>query len=105
MPRSILFTGFPGFIGARLIPRLLGGDPEARVVALVEPRMEARARELAAEVGGGRVDVQPGDITPERPRLDAATDDRLAAATVEGFHLAAIYHLAGPPAPAQRLHA
>ena len=50
MPRTILLTGFPGFIGARLIPRLLAGDPEARVVALVEPRMEARARELAAEV-------------------------------------------------------
>ena len=104
MPRTILLTGFPGFIGARLIPRLLAGDPEARVVALVEPRMEARARELAAEVGGGRVDVQPGDITRERLGLDQETYDRLAAETVEVFHLAAIYDLAVPAALAERVN-
>ena len=51
--RTIVFTGFPGFIGARLIPLLLDNDPEATIVALVEPRMVERAHGAAAELGRG----------------------------------------------------
>ena len=37
--RTHLLTGFPGFIGRRLVAALLERNPEDRVVALVEPRM------------------------------------------------------------------
>jgi thioester reductase-like protein len=94
MPRTILFTGFPGFIGARLIPRLLDDDPEAVVVALVEPHVQERARALAAELSPERIRIQPGDITRPRLGLDEATWRRLSAETVEVFHLAAVYDLA-----------
>lgn len=104
MPRTILLTGFPGFIGARLIPKLLASDPEATVVALVEPRMEARGRELAAQIGGDRVAVEPGDITRERLGMSAETWERLTADTVEVFHLAAIYDLAVPVELAERVN-
>lgn len=104
MPRSILFTGFPGFIGARLIPKLLATDPGARVVALVEPRMEQRARELAAEVGGDRVVVEPGDITKDKLGLSDDVWERLTAETVEVFHLAAVYDLAVPVDLAERVN-
>jgi thioester reductase-like protein len=103
--RTILLTGFPGFIGARLIPRLLADDPGARVVALVEPRMVARAEEAAARLGlGERLAIQPGDITKVRMDLDAATHERLASETVAVHHLAAVYDLAVRPSVAERVN-
>ncbi|MDP9346252.1 MAG: SDR family oxidoreductase [Actinomycetota bacterium] len=103
--RTILFTGFPGFIGARLIPRLLADDPGARIVALVEPRMVGRAEQAAARLGlGERVAIQPGDITKVRMGLDGPTHERLAAETVAVHHLAAIYDLAVRPSVAERVN-
>ena len=103
--RTILFTGFPGFIGARLIPLLLDGDPEAGVVALVEPRMVEKARAVAAELGvGERLTIQPGDITAPRLGLDEATWRRLASETVAVHHLAAVYDLAVPLSIAERVN-
>lgn len=90
MPRTFLLTGFPGFLAGRLVPQLLADDGEARIVALVEPRMVGRARELAPD----RVDIQPGDITDAALGLDADTYERLANDVVKVFHLAAVYDLA-----------
>jgi len=103
--RTILFTGFPGFIGSRLIPLLLDQDPEATVVALVEPRMVERARAAAAELGRGeRIRIQPGDITLPRLGLDEPTYRALADETIAVHHLAAIYDLAVPEALAERVN-
>jgi thioester reductase-like protein len=103
--RTILFTGFPGFIGARLIPLLLEGDAEATVVALVEPRMVEKATAVAAELGlAERLTIQPGDITAPRLGLDEATWRRLAQETVAVHHLAAIYDLAVPLSIAERVN-
>ena len=102
---SLLVTGFPGFIGTRLVRRLLADAPDARVVALVEPRMAERARECAAGLpGGDRVTVQPGDITDPLLGIDDATYERLVAETTEIHHLAAIYDLAVPAAIAERVN-
>ena len=101
--RTILFTGFPGFIGTRLIPRLLADDPDARVVALVEPRMVDRARSVAASLGP-RIEVQAGDITDPLLGLDQATYDRLASETTSVHHLAAVYDLAVGAALAERVN-
>ncbi|HWH94894.1 MAG TPA: SDR family oxidoreductase [Baekduia sp.] len=90
MPRTYLLTGFPGFLAGRLVPRLLADDDEARIVALVEPRMVERARGLAPE----GVEVQPGDITDPTLGLDPRTYDHLAGEVVRVFHLAAVYDLA-----------
>ncbi|WCB93617.1 Linear gramicidin synthase subunit D [Baekduia alba] len=100
MPRTYLLTGFPGFLAGRLVPRLLADDDEARIVALVEPRMVARARELAPD----GVDVQPGDITDPTLGLDASTYDRLAGEVVRVFHLAAVYDLAVGAELAERVN-
>src|SRR3954447_23815996 len=100
MPRTLLLTGFPGFLAGRLVPQLLEDDDEARIVALVEPRMVARARELAPD----GVDVQPGDITDPRLGLDAKTYARLARETVAVFHLAAVYDLAVGAGLAERVN-
>jgi thioester reductase-like protein len=100
MPRTYLLTGFPGFLAGRLMPRLLADDDEARIVALVEPRMVQRARDLAPD----GVDVEPGDITDPALGLDPRTYDRLAGEVVKVFHLAAVYDLAVGAALAERVN-
>src|SRR4051812_1449984 len=100
MPRTYLLTGFPGFLAGRLVPRLLADDDEARIVALVEPRMVQRARALAPD----GVDVQPGDITDPALGLDQRTYDRLVTETVRVFHLAALYDLAVGAELAERVN-
>lgn len=103
--RTILITGFPGFIGARLIPLLLDQDPDARVVALVEPRMLEKARAVAAELGtGDRLRIQSGDIAAQHLGLDEATWRQLASETVAVHHLAAVYDLAVPLSIAERVN-
>jgi thioester reductase-like protein len=100
VPRTYLLTGFPGFLAGRLVPRLLADDDEARIVALVEPRMVQRARALAPD----GVDVQAGDITDPRLGLDDRTYERLAAETTKVFHLAAVYDLAVGAELAERVN-
>lgn len=100
MAKTILLTGFPGFIGARLIPKLLADEPGAKVVALVEPRMVARAREVAPD----GVEVVEGDITRGNLGLGDAQWHRLIEEVDTVFHLAAIYDLAVPLALAERVN-
>ena len=102
-PLSLL-TGFPGFIGRRLVARLLEEDPELRVAALVEPRMADAARAAAAEIGGDRIEVIAGDIAERRLGLSDSDWERLTAKVTSAFHLAAIYNLAVPLEIAQRVN-
>jgi thioester reductase-like protein len=97
-------TGFPGFIGRRLVARLLDEDAELRVVALVEPRMADAARAAAAEMGGDRIEIIAGDIAERRLGLSGDDWDRLTAEVTSAFHLAAIYNLAVPLELAQRVN-
>ena len=99
-----LVTGFPGFIGRRLVARLLDEDPELRVAALAEPRMAEAARAAAAEIGADRIDVVEGDIAERRLGLADADWERLTAEVTSAFHLAAIYDLAVPLEIAQRVN-
>ncbi|HVR71182.1 MAG TPA: SDR family oxidoreductase [Vicinamibacteria bacterium] len=99
-PPEVLFTGFPGFIGARLLPRLLALRPEWRFRCLVQDRFLPQAREGIAAIARehphtrGRLAVVVGDITRENLGLERA-EARALAATLEGaFHLAAVYDLA-----------
>jgi thioester reductase-like protein len=97
-------TGFPGFIGRRLVRRLLEEDPGAKVLALVEPRMLDAARQAAGTIDRERIELLAGDIS--RPRLDLGDDEweRVCAEVRTVFHLAAIYNLAVPLEVAQRVN-
>jgi nucleoside-diphosphate-sugar epimerase len=77
----LFVTGFPGFIGTRLVRALLADDQESRITCLVEPRMADAAKTAAARL-----------------------DERLTAETRAVFHLAAIYDLAVPLEIAQRVN-
>jgi thioester reductase-like protein len=97
MAGLVFFTGFPGFIGTRVVRRLLADDPEVRVAALVEAKMGDRAREAAGRLeGGDRVEILEGDIADRRLGLSDEQRERLTAETTVAYHLAAIYDLAVP---------
>ena len=100
---SVLLTGFPGFIGRRLV-RTLAAEGDGRpIIALVEPRMADTARDVAQQIDGP-VEVLEGDISKRRLGLDDAAWERLASEITQVFHLAAIYDLAVPIEIAQRVN-
>ncbi len=95
---TIFFTGFPGFLGMELLPRVLARRPGDIAVCLVQPKFAelARAREDALATlrpeTKGRLKLVLGDITREGLGLDAGDAD--PAEVVEIYHLAAVYDLA-----------
>jgi thioester reductase-like protein len=99
-----LLTGFPGFIGRRLVARLLAAEPDLRIGALVEARMLDAARIAASEIDGERIEVIAGDIGERRLGLPEDEYERLRAEVRRVFHLAAIYDLAVPLTVAQRVN-
>lgn len=101
---SSLITGFPGFIGRRLVRKLLDEDRRLNVVALVEPRMLDAARAAAAEIDADRIEIVAGDIADRRLGLDDGAYDRLAGEVRRVYHLAAIYDLAVPIELAERVN-
>ncbi len=104
MPRLLLITGFPGFIGRRLVRALLAADEAARVVALVEPRQLERARAVSAGIDANRIELLAGDIAQRDLGLDPEARERIEREVSEVFHLAAIYNLAVPLEIAQRVN-
>jgi thioester reductase-like protein len=99
-----LVTGFPGFIGRRLVAALLEEQADRRVAALVEPRMLEMAQQVADRIDPERIELIAGDITDRRLGLAPADYDRLAGDVRRVFHLAAIYDLAVPVEAAQRVN-
>jgi thioester reductase-like protein len=96
----ILFTGFPGFIGARLLPRLLELLPGSRFRCLVQERFLDAARKSIAQIEKshahtkGRIGTIVGDITSERLGLSSSDAKALQKQLGAAYHLAAVYDLA-----------
>ncbi len=97
---TILFTGFPGFIGARLIPRLLELRPDTTFECLVQEKFLPAADSSVASLASshphtkGRIRLVTGDITTPGLGLGAPTAKGLAKKVTGCFHLAAVYDLA-----------
>ncbi len=96
---SVFLTGFPGFLGSRLMARLLDVyPPEVVIHCLVQPAYRSLAERRAAQLTSkdhhhaGRIRLHEGDITQARLGLDGDYR-RLASEVREIFHLAAIYDL------------
>ncbi len=92
MNKALLVTGVPGFIGARLVKKLL---PQGRQIFLLcEKRFERATHDFAKQLGGGdRLVVVTGDITQPNLGLGDAAE-RVRAEVDEVYHLAAVYDLA-----------
>ncbi len=110
MPTTILFTGFPGFLGRRLVRRLHHDRPDARWVFLVQSHLRGHAEEDLSAIEDehpafdGRWETVVGDITDPHLGLDAAAYADLAGRVDEVWHLAAVYDLAVPAEVAQRVN-
>ncbi len=91
---TIFFTGFPGFLGSELLPRVLSRTDDI-ALCLVQPKFRALAEERARRIEAvhpalaGRIRLVEGDLT--EPLDSIAADD-----IREIFHLAAVYDLAVP---------
>jgi len=100
LKRVILFTGFPGFIGKRLVEKILINQPESFIYLLVEPRFVHSANESLERMGekiiniASRTSVIAGDISKEKLGLEDVLYNELAGKVNTIFHLAAIYNLA-----------
>ena len=93
-----LFTGFPGFLGVELLPRVLRRDRQRRAVCLVQAKLAGLARRKANELVAadtsleGRITFVEGDITVPDLGLPAG----IAANLTEIWHLAAVFDISVP---------
>ncbi|QNN55196.1 SDR family oxidoreductase [Nocardioides mesophilus] len=102
-------TGFPGFLGSALLPRLLARRDGVRAVCLVQEQhlAEAHGRLRAIEATHphthGRITLATGDITAPDLGLSAPDLADLEDVT-EVWHLAAVYDLAVAETVARRVN-
>lgn len=102
--RHIFVTGYPGFIGRRLVKKLLASDDRARITVLVEAsKIDAAAAEIA-RLGGARVKAVTGDVSAMDLGLSGDEYRRLVAEVGEIYHLAAIYKLGVDRPTAERVN-
>lgn len=105
---TMLFTGFPGFLGRRVLPEVLRRHPGSRAACLVQSRYIRQARAAVAALErsdpdlASRIGLVEGDITA--PGLGMGP----GAPTVQEvgliFHLAAVYDLSVAPSLANAVN-
>jgi nucleoside-diphosphate-sugar epimerase len=88
---TIFFTGFPGFLGSELLPRVVARTEDV-ALCLVQPKFRALAEQRAREIEAAhpvmknRIRLIDGDLTQ-------ALDHVPAGDVREIYHLAAVYDL------------
>lgn len=92
---TIFFTGYPGFLGSELLPRVLKRSSDTTALCIVQPKFAAMARERARPFGD-RVRFVEGDITRA---IEVDGSD-----VTEIYHLAAIYDLSVKRAAGMRVN-
>jgi len=98
-------TGYPGFIGKRLVRSLWAEarGADARLVLLVQPR-GAKAARAAAAADGISAEVIEGDVEQMHLGLSGAEFKALARDVTDVWHLAARTFLAAPRAELRRVN-
>ncbi len=100
---SVFFTGYPGFLGAALLPRIAARRRGEEIFCLVQPKFMRLAEEARAKLDpslASRVRLVAGDISS--PGLGVAPET--ARDVTEVWHLAAIYDLSVPREPAYQVN-
>jgi thioester reductase-like protein len=90
VPFHAFVTGFPGFIGKRLVKRLAAENPGGTITVLVQPQFLADAQRATQGVSGAAIAVVSGDIAHIHLGLAGHEYQRLLDTVTHVFHLAAI---------------
>lgn len=102
-------TGFPGFLGSALLPRLLARREAMTAICLVQPHLLEVAEQRLAGIEAAhphlanRVSLVVGDITTAGLGVDRRDRPKLHEVT-EVWHLAAVYDLSVPEAIARQVN-
>lgn len=104
--RVHLVTGYPGFLGKRLVRRLLTDPAERprRLVCLVQGRHLEAARADLAQLPAPEAEVLEGDVTHMHLGLAGAEWRALADEVTDVWHLAAKTRLGAGPAELRRVN-
>jgi thioester reductase-like protein len=100
---TYLVTGFPGFIGRRLVEHIARQEPDATIYALVLPKLAADAERHAKRIGG-KIELLTGDIVDMHLGLSGQEYQRLCEEVTDVFHLAALHSLNVPKETAWRVN-
>jgi thioester reductase-like protein len=104
-PRVHFVTGFPGFIGKRLVRGLVAdAQPGERLVLLVQPKDQPAAQAELQAVGTRQAELLEGDVQQMHLGLSGAEWKALAREVTDVWHLAARTRLPTPRAEARRTH-
>ncbi|WP_199728769.1 SDR family oxidoreductase [Corallococcus sp. CA053C] len=101
---TYFITGYPGFIGKRLVEHIAREDPKGHIYALVQPKAFKEAQTLAAKVQGAKVELLTGDAVDMHLGLSGAEYQRLCERVTDIFHLAAVSQLGVPKETAWRVN-
>jgi thioester reductase-like protein len=104
--RVELVTGYPGFIGKRLVRRLVedGRSGGGRLVLVVQPKFAQAARDDLAAQGAERAEVIEGDVVQMHLGLSGAEWKALAAEVTDVWHLAAVSWLGAERSAMRRVN-
>ena len=95
MTKTVLITGFPGFIATRLFFEIREQDPDTFLKLLVHPSQATKATAVLPPQDE-KASLLIGDITQDRLGLAEQEMEELRQQVTHVFHLAAIYDLAVP---------
>lgn len=97
-------TGYPGFIGKRLVEHIAREDPKGHIYVLVQPKVLKEAQKHAAGLKGATVEILTGDVVDMHLGLSGEEYQRLCERVTDIFHLAAVSYLGVPKETAWRVN-
>jgi thioester reductase-like protein len=97
-------TGYPGFIGKRLVKHLAEADPKGKIYLLVQPKFHREAEGYVNRLKGAPVELLTGDIVDMHLGLAGDEYQRLTKEVTQIFHLAAISYLGMPREIARKVN-
>lgn len=97
-------TGYPGFIGKRLVQHIAKQDPEGKIYLLVQQKFAKDARKYVERIKTARIELLVGDIVDMHLGLSGEEYNRVCDEVTDIFHLAAIFYLGVPRDVAWRVN-
>lgn len=101
---TYFITGYPGFLGRKLVEHIVRAGPSARVFCLVQPKFLKEAQRCVGKLSAANVELISGDVVDMHLGLSGEEFERVRAEVTDIFHLAAIQYLGAPRELAWRVN-